>query len=134
MALSDVLNRLEKKFQPSLLGLVDSSAMRQRLNSYALEKQAEVLALPVLQQDTGFESWMKYRAYDDAYDYLLALPEAVDIEGEGNTKLADRKTMLAALKAARDENEADFDDLLNPSETVTVKNHTTVSVPIEVVW
>jgi hypothetical protein len=134
MALSDVLNRLEKKFQPSLLGLVDSSAMRQRLNEYALEKQTEILALPVLQQDKGFESWVKYRAYDDAYDYLLALPEAVDIEGEGNTKLADRKTMLAALKAARDENEADFNDLLNPSETVTVKNQPTVSVPIEVVW
>jgi hypothetical protein len=134
MALSDVLDRLEKKFQPSLLGLADSSAMRQRLNEYALEKQTEILALPVLQQDKAFESWVKYRAYDDAYDYLLALPEAVDIEGEGSTKLADRKTMLAALKAARDENEADFDDLLNPSETVTVKNQPTVSVPIEVVW
>jgi hypothetical protein len=134
MALSDVLNRLEKKFQPSLLGLADSSAIRQRLNEYALEKQTEILALPAPQQDKGFESWVKYRAYDDAYDYLLALPDTVDIEGEGSTKLADRKTMLAALKAARDENEADFNDLLTPSETVTVKNQPTVSMPIEVVW
>ena len=134
MALSDVLDRLERKFKPEILGLESSSAVRQRLNLYALEKQAQILVLPNTSQDAAFEAWVKYRVYDDAYDYLLSLPEAVDIEGEGSSKLADRKTMLNAFKAARDEAKGDFVDLLEPSEVATPKNQGTVSIPIEVVW
>ena len=134
MALSDVLDKLERKFQPDLLGLDSSSAVRQRLNLFALEKQTEIQALPQAKQDLGYEKYIKYRFYDDAYDYQLALPEAVAVEGEGSTKLADRKTILAALKAARDEAETDWEDLLQPTETVTPQNQGTVSVPNEVVF
>jgi hypothetical protein len=134
MALPDVLNRLEQSFTPELLGLDSSSAVRQRLNSYALEKQTEILALPIAKQDSAFEAWLSYRTFKDAHIYLLGLPDTVDIEGEGSTKLADRKTMLTALKSARDEAKTDFTDLLEPVETTTPKNQGTVSIPIEVVW
>ena len=134
MALSDVLDRLERKFQPDLLGLDSSSAVRQRLNLFALEKQTEIQALPQAKQDLGYEKYIKYRWYDDAYDYQLGLPEAVTVEGEGSTKLADRKTILAALKASRDEAKTDWEDLLQPTETVTPQNQGTVSVPNEVVF
>ena len=134
MALTGVLDKLERKFQPDLLGLDSSSAVRQRLNLFALEKQTEILALPIAKQDLGYEKYIKYRFYDDAYDYQLGLPEAVSVEGEGSTKLADRKTILAALKAARDDAKTDWEDLLQPVETVTPKNQGTVSVPIEVTW
>ncbi len=135
MALTNVLEILERSFKPTLLGLADSSQLRQRLNFYALEKKSVIEALSTLEaQDNAYAVWLKFRFFEDAYIHELSNPEAVTIEGEGSTKLADRKTMLAALAGQRDAANAAWNDLLTPETTATPKNQPTTSVPLEVVW
>jgi hypothetical protein len=137
MSQSSVIAKLVKKFKPEFLGLKDIDDMQKRLLEYGAEKNTIIAGLLEAFRDAAFEAWVKYRAYDDAYDYWLVAPQTGSVDGEGSATFADRRTVLANLAKARDGALEEWTAIVNPvtaTEPSSNQNPQTMSIPVEVVW
>jgi hypothetical protein len=136
MSQSAVIAKLVKKFKPEFLGLKDMTEMQTRLLEYGAEKNTVIAGLLEAARDAAFEAWVKYRAYDDAYDYWLVAPQTGSVDGEGSATFADRRTVLANLAKARDGALDEWTAIVNPTVPVgsSDSNSQTMSIPVEVVW
>lgn len=110
MTETELLAQLSQSFKPALFGDCDQNATDERLQGYVLEARPLVAALDSATQIRGQEAWARYRAYSDAADYFLGVPEQIDVDSEGQVNQGDLGRRIAALERNRDRWKAIFDD------------------------
>jgi hypothetical protein len=107
----DLLAQLSQALKPQLFGDCDQETTDIRLQGYILEAEQLAAALPSEKQAKATEAWARYRAYADAADYWLGIPEQVDVASEGQVNMGDLTRRITVLERNRNYWKAIFDDL-----------------------
>jgi hypothetical protein len=133
-----LIQLLSNAFRPELFG-EDRSAFTARIQGYVTQATQKTTLNPT-DSDAKIatqEAWARFRAYSDAYDYTLSLPQDTAVDSEGSVNMGDKAALLRELRRARDEWKTTFDALMAVPEASGPKPGDglgTMSVRVETVF
>lgn len=114
----DLLTPKGRLFADALWPEESKAKVNARLTAYIAEAGVKVAALDAAKVDEATKHWCYYRAYDEVYQTMVAMPSSVSSDQEGSGSYLGQQ--IALMKELRDQALAEFAELLAQDELVVV--------------
>lgn len=133
MTTSELLAELQDAFEPSLFGDASKAERDERVMKWFGRATGLASSLAESKRPAAIESYVRWKAFDKAYMYLLAQAERVDVAAEGSTDLGDINERLRSMARERDAARGLFEGAFAVPETEPASNRpaTSGTLPVE---